>query len=85
MTISQVGIRLKSVSSLQESMDVYRILEETAISMLNENGFDFECGHGLVNAKKAIDKVLGRRRAEKPYCDYATRKNEIFLLFGCIA
>lgn len=47
---------LQAVPDLPPSR-VYKILEETAIDM-NEKGFDYDSGHGFVNALAAIRKAM---------------------------
>lgn len=57
---------------------LYRVLERTATDIIQPN-FDYDSGHGMVNAMAAVEKLLRkagaiqqrRRRATLPaYCDY---------------
>jgi hypothetical protein len=38
-------------------LEMYHILESTAIDVLQQ-GFDFDSGHGMVNALAAVERVL---------------------------
>ena len=60
-----VALLLRELDSSLTSMDIYNIMETTAIGMgggtttTSRGGFDFDSGYGLIDALAAIEHVIG--------------------------
>jgi len=73
--VGAIALMMLQAKPSLKPLDLYRILEETAIDM-NEPGFDFESGFGLVDAKAAIDKVLDQPDSfAEQYCTFTTHES----------
>ncbi|KAL3923830.1 MAG: hypothetical protein SGILL_001420 [Bacillariaceae sp.] len=58
--IAAVALLLKQANPNLDPSRLYEIMEETAIDM-NDKGFDFESGYGMVNALAAADMAMNER------------------------
>jgi hypothetical protein len=72
--VAAIALLMLQANPDLKPLEVYEILEETAIDM-NDEGFDFESGHGFVNALAAVTEARKNSKIKKKIKRSKTSKN----------